>query len=130
MANIELRRSRLFLEKGKFKKVVALFKIQGLYNKNQIRATAVQIRQIAGPPQREVRENYSWQYRDVIEYITENGIEYTIFKVSLKGPFLRSSVKSLMLVNDFTFTITLSGVDDTDVPADVPADDFDPCDFT
>ena len=111
--------SRLFREKKKAKTLVAVFEIQGHYDKKDLDVVVAR------------GGRYKLEKKSVIEYTISSGIEYTLLKVSLKETvnILESGDEEPTLGNDYTFTIK---IDDSrvDVPVNnVPVDDFDPCNF-
>lgn len=123
MADIQFLKARLFLEQGKRKRVVALFRIMGWYSNSS--SSAVQNQVPGGGYQ-----NYV-SFNKAMKRVIENGDRVTYLKVLYLGPVLKAKVKDLTFVNDFTFTITLTGEGSTSVAGpDVPADDFDPCDYS
>lgn len=124
MATAKFLKARLFLEVGKKKRVIALFRIEGWIRFGFRRTSGRQIRIPTGI------ENYECTNLR-IEQVIENGQRVTYYKILYLGPVLRSPVKDLTLSNDFTFTFDVPGVDPNPVagPA-IPADDFDPCDYS
>ena len=124
MAKAQFLKARLFLEVGKRKRVIALFRIEGWIRFGPRKTTARQIRTKTGI------ENYDCLNLRISQ-VRENNQQITYYKISYLGPTLRSPVKDLTLVNDFTFTFDVPGIDPNPVSgADVPADDFDPCDHS
>ncbi|MBI1324162.1 hypothetical protein GC170_13390 [bacterium] len=123
MADIQFLKARLFLEQGKRKRVVALFKIKGWYLNST--TSAVQNPVPDGGFQNYVSANKA------MKRVIENGERVTYLKALYLGPVLKAKVRDLTFVNDFTFTITLTGESSSTVTGpDVPADDFDPCDYS
>ena len=123
MVIAQFLKARMFLEVGKRKRVIALFRIEGWVRFNKLQTRARQFRIPTGI------ENYVCENLKISPVI-ELGQRVTYVKILYLGPPLRSPVKDLTLVNDFTFTFNVPTVDPNPVPGpDVPADDFDPCDY-